>query len=408
MIDSQPRSGHLCFFTTGVRNVHQNYLCTALLFSWYAAPSSEYLPPSCLRRSLPRCSWAPLECLAHIWLYVPLLGTKMRSLEATSPESMGASGELSFVKLFSRQILHEENRGTRPLRGSWRHLAGTNIDVVLPNSSLIARQYSWGLVPGIRSSLLIPGTKQQGGFAHPQSPPRPSLSRHEPSCTQLLCGDLKAPSVDISACLETVSGQTIFHPTIWLSGTILLQKSTKKCKLPTLISCWLDWDTASSVACTPSTWDSSSKCSKLPHSLSQGLLLPPLCGILDFARKNFSLPRCCYAMAHSICRQGPVVEELILLENVSEFLWMQGYSELHVASLGKIPFWIFFGPPWCSWTVHIWWGWMLLAARWKENSSWSGDLGCVFDPFFQFSSPDDKRNFEIHAFLYKCPTLVVV
>ena len=79
--------------------------------------------PSCPRRSLLRSSWAPLEYLAHIWLYVLLLGTKMRSLEATSPGSMGASDELSFVKLFSRQILHEENQDTRPLRGSWRHHA---------------------------------------------------------------------------------------------------------------------------------------------------------------------------------------------------------------------------------------------------------------------------------------------
>ena len=77
--------------------------------------------------------------------------------------------------------------------------AGTNIDVMLPNSSLIARQYSSGLVPGILSHLLIPGTKQQGGIVHPQYPPRQSLSLHDPSGIQLLCGDLKVPSIDLSA-----------------------------------------------------------------------------------------------------------------------------------------------------------------------------------------------------------------
>ena len=52
-------------FTIGVREVHQNYLSTALLFSWNTAPSSENLYCSCQRRSLPRHSWAPLECMAY-------------------------------------------------------------------------------------------------------------------------------------------------------------------------------------------------------------------------------------------------------------------------------------------------------------------------------------------------------
>ena len=120
-----------------------------------------------------------LDLNTSAWLtseynYVPLLlRTKMKSLEATSLDSMGASGELSFVKLFCRQILYEENRGTRLSRRSWRNLTRDNIDIVLPNSSI----------------RLIPWNQQQGRFIHRQSPLRPSLSRQEPSCTQLPCGE---------------------------------------------------------------------------------------------------------------------------------------------------------------------------------------------------------------------------
>ena len=39
------------------------------------------------------------------------------------------------------------------------------------------------------------------------------------------------------------------------------------------------------------------------------------------------------------------------------------------------PFWMFLGPPWCSWTVHICWGLMLFASRWKKDSSWSSNFG---------------------------------
>ena len=53
MIEKKPKSGHM-FLTIGVRFFHQNYLCSALPFPWYGAPSSEYLPPSCPRQSLRR------------------------------------------------------------------------------------------------------------------------------------------------------------------------------------------------------------------------------------------------------------------------------------------------------------------------------------------------------------------
>ena len=37
---------------------------------------------------------------------------------------------------------------------------------------------------------------------------------------------------------------------------------------------------------------------------------------------------------------------------------------------------------WCSWTVHIRWGWMLLASHWKDYFFLKWDLGCVVDSFF--------------------------
>jgi len=113
---------------------------------------------------------------SHIWLNLTLLRTKMRSLEATNPESMRARGELSFLKLFSCQILHEENRRTRPLHGSWRNLAGINIDVVLPYSSLIAGRYSWGLVPGSYTFKYTDPWNQTTGRIHPSTIPSQAIT----------------------------------------------------------------------------------------------------------------------------------------------------------------------------------------------------------------------------------------
>ena len=186
--------------------------------SWYAAPS-----PSCALRSFPRCSWAQLLLLLQIIL------------------------SSNFA---CRKSMHSAV--------TWPHLTGTNIDVVWPNCSLISRQYSWGLVPFELTD------KQEGGSVHPQSPSTSSLPRHEPSCTQLLCGDLKAPSIDISA-----FSTNHYHPTIRLFR-IILQKSSKKCKQPILIS-----------SCTNQNL----------KSLSQRLSLPPLCGFLDLLEKSFSQPR---------------------------------------------------------------------------------------------------------------------
>ena len=60
------------------------------------------------------------------------------NLKMTSSENKKANGELSSVKLFFLQILSAETWGIRPLCGSWLHPAGTSIDVLLPNSSLIS------------------------------------------------------------------------------------------------------------------------------------------------------------------------------------------------------------------------------------------------------------------------------
>ena len=155
------------YFTIGVWNVHQNYLCTVLLSFWYAAPSCENFLPSFPRWSLPRCSWGQLECLDHIWIYVPLLGTKMRSLEATSPENGGDNRGQWWIVL--REIILLVKFWMKKIEALGRHVAA---------SASCWNQYwrraakfftdcqavfliSWGLVPGIRSNLLIPRTNNR-------------------------------------------------------------------------------------------------------------------------------------------------------------------------------------------------------------------------------------------------------
>ena len=224
----------------------------------------DILLPHVRGRSLPRYSWAQRDPGSHLNISA-ITWDQNEKFRGDKSGEYGASGELSFVKLCSCQILHEENRGTRLLRGSWRHLARTNTDVVLPNSTLIARQYYWGLVPCIHSNLLIPRTMHHEGFVNPQSPSRPSLSRHEPSCSQLpqkkkkkyCVGTWKAP-VSTYLLVWRLSRKKHFssdHMTLWDHSS---SKSSKKGKLPILIPCWLE-----------------------------GLFQPPLCGCLEFAWNFF-------------------------------------------------------------------------------------------------------------------------
>ena len=205
--------------------------------------------------------------------------------------------------------------------------------------------------------------KKQGGFIHPQSPRCPSLSRHEPSCNQFLCGIWRHP---VSACLETVSGST---------------QKVRAANLDSMLAGLRHW-----VKCGP-------------HALK--LEIPPQ----NFPNYPVALANdSCYLEAEKQSFTRSTGRDLGSM-NWFFFKMFQNFCEckyilnLTWTSLGKITFWMLFGPLWCSWSVqlfnvHIWWGWMLLASRWKESSSWSGDLGCVFDLFFfflKFSSPDDIR-----------------
>ena len=88
MVVRQPRYGRLCFLQKLFECPQKWSLhISALFFTIFR------IPPS-LMRSL--CSWYKVQCFTSE--YVSLFGTKNE--KSTSPECVGARGELSFVKLF--------------------------------------------------------------------------------------------------------------------------------------------------------------------------------------------------------------------------------------------------------------------------------------------------------------------
>ena len=75
----------------------------------------------------------------------------MRNQEATIiiQKSMGVSGELSFIKLFSRLILHEENRGVHYVA------AGAILLKKIYTASMLLHNRSLGLVCLVNARIYL-------------------------------------------------------------------------------------------------------------------------------------------------------------------------------------------------------------------------------------------------------------
>ena len=166
----------------------------------------------------------------------------------------------------------------------------------------------YGLITGIRYNLLNPGTKQQGWFLGIWR------SQYRHFCLFGVCFRTNHFSSDHTT-LEPFffncqpkgfSYQSWFHVS-WTH---------------TLRQVW--------PLCPPLEFFLQTVPQLKPRTLAASLRH------VAFARKSFSQPRSCCAIGDSICLQGPAVEELILLQNVAELLWMEGCSELDVGSLGRI------------------------------------------------------------------------